>query len=320
MSILEAAPVQPIASADDDEIARLHAAFAVQRAAFAADRDPSLAKRHERLGALIGMIAGEPRADRRRDGGGFRRAPPAPASDLIESAGRRRARALCDGASRERGCARTRATWTPGCSAAATAHVQYQPKGVDRQYRPLELPVRPRRRTDGRDAGGRQPGDSSSRRSIRQPARDLLAEMMAAAFDPGLVTVRGGRARPGARLLVRSPGTICCTPAVPIVGRLVMAGRRRQPDAGDAGTGRQMPGDPRRRARSTRPNVESVIGTKIIKNGQMCVTVDLLPGPTRRESRASWSERAAFMARVAPGYSRWRRLHGHHLGPPSRPR
>jgi coniferyl-aldehyde dehydrogenase len=53
----------------------------------------------------------------------------------------------------------------------------------------------------------------------------------------------------------------------------------------------------------TATNVESVIGTKIIKNGQMCVSVDYALVP-RQEIDAFVSHAQAFMARAAPGYSR----------------
>ena len=59
MSILETATTSsaPDAADDAEAIARLGRSFVAQRAAFAADRKPSLAQRRERLGALMSMLA-----------------------------------------------------------------------------------------------------------------------------------------------------------------------------------------------------------------------------------------------------------------------
>jgi coniferyl-aldehyde dehydrogenase len=53
----------------------------------------------------------------------------------------------------------------------------------------------------------------------------------------------------------------------------------------------------------TAANVESAIGTKIIKNGQMCVSVDYCMVP-RADVKTCVHEAQAFMARAAPAYSR----------------
>src|SRR5580658_9307118 len=50
-------------------------------------------------------------------------------------------------------------------------------------------------------------------------------------------------------------------------------------------------------------NVESVIGTKTIKNGQMCITVDYCLVP-RRDVDAFVALAASFMKRASPAYSR----------------
>ena len=53
----------------------------------------------------------------------------------------------------------------------------------------------------------------------------------------------------------------------------------------------------------TARNVEAVIGTKLIKSGQMCVSVDYCLVP-RDEVETFVGEAQAFMARAAPDYSR----------------
>ena len=92
MSILNSPHVAPPPSDDAAAIEALTRAVAVQKAAFAADRDPSIEVRRERLGALMGMLVG----NRERISAALARdfgAHPAPAADLIETRLVRRAAA-----------------------------------------------------------------------------------------------------------------------------------------------------------------------------------------------------------------------------------
>ncbi len=297
MSILEAAPVQPIALADDDEIARLHAAFAVQRAAFAADRDPSLAKRHERLGALIGMML----ANRERIAAAMAAdfgAHPAPASDLIETLGV---------VGRAHYVMEHLETWMrpdprdmdAGLFGTATAHVQYQPKGVIGNIVPWNFPF-------DLAVGPMVEMLAAGNRVIVKPSEytpacaDLLAEMIAATFDPDLVTVVVGGLD-----LARAFSSVAWDHLLytgsPNVGRQVMQAAAANLTPVTLELGGKCPAILTPGSVNT-ANVESVIGTKIIKNGQMCVSVDYALVP-RAEIETFVDEAKAFMARAAPGYS-----------------
>ena len=88
MSILETAATSFAHEAitDADAIAHLGQAFAAQRAAFAADRKPSLDQRRERLGALMGMLAANRKQIAEALAADFG-VHPGPASDLIEVLG-----------------------------------------------------------------------------------------------------------------------------------------------------------------------------------------------------------------------------------------
>ena len=72
----------------------------------------------------------------------------------------------------------------------------------------------------------------------------------------------------------RAPGTTCSTPAAR--RRPPRSHRRgREPRAGDPRTRRQVPGDPEPRISvDAEAEVRSVVGTKLVKNGQMCISVD----------------------------------------------
>lgn len=126
MSVLDSVPM----SATDDAaaIADLHRAFAAQRAAFAADRSPTIEQRRESLIALIGMMVG----NRERISAAIAcdfGAHPAPASDLIEVLGVvGRAQYVLEHL--EEWMAPMPRDTDSALLGSARAYVQYQPKGV----------------------------------------------------------------------------------------------------------------------------------------------------------------------------------------------
>ena len=298
MSILEAVSAVPQGIDDDATVARLHAAFAVQRAAFAADRDPSLAQRQERLGALIGMMVGnrERIAPATADDFG---AHPAPASDLIETLGV---------VGRAQYVLEHLEAWMrpdprdPGSPlfGTATAHVQYQPKGVIGNIVPWNFPF-------DLSVGPMVEMLAAGNRVIVKPSEytpacaDLLAEMIAATFDPDLVTVAVGGLEL-ARAFSSVPWDHLLYTGNPNVGRQVMAAAAANLTPVTLELGGKCPAifTP---GSVTPANVESTIGTKIIKNGQMCVSVDYALVP-RAEVEAFVGEAQEFMARAAPDYSK----------------
>ena len=139
MSILESVSTPILATEDDSAaIADLTSAFERQRKAFAANRNPTLAERTERLNALIGMMIGNRvriAAALSQDFG----AHPVPASDLIETLGVvGRAQYVLEHL--EAWMASSARDTDPGLHGTARAFVQHQPKGVVGNIVPWNFP------------------------------------------------------------------------------------------------------------------------------------------------------------------------------------
>lgn len=298
MSILETA-AEPFATFTDDvAVEALREAFDAQRRAFASDRNPSLATRQERLGALIAMMA----TNRARIADAVRQdfgAHPKGASDLIEVAGviGRAAYVLEHLEAWMRPASRDVDAAVYG---TATARIDYQPKGVVGNMVPWNFPfdlaVGPM--VDMLAAGNRvivKPSEYA-------PASGaLLAEMIAATFDANLVTVANGGVDL-ARAFAATPWDHLLYTGSPRIGRQVMAAAAANLtpvtlELGGKCPAIMTPGS------VTPQNVESVIGTKMVKNGQMCVSVDYALVP-RAELESFITESRAFMECAAPGYAK----------------
>ena len=297
MSILEAAPEPLIAAADEsDAIAALHAAFAAQRAAFAADRMPSIEVRRERLMSLIGMMV----TNRERISAAVSQdfgAHPVPASDLIEVLGVvGRAQHVLEHLDE---WMTTSERHVDALLGTAKAHVQLQPKGVIGNIVPWNFPF-------DLSVGPMVDMLAAGNRVIVKPSEytpacaALLAEMVAATFPADLVHVAVGGLE-----LARAFSSVAWDHLLytgsPNVGREVMraAAANLTPvtlELGGKCPAILTPGS------VTRTNVESVIGTKIIKNGQMCVSVDYALVP-RGDVDVFVEHARAFMATAAPDYS-----------------
>ena len=297
MSILET-PAEPFAgNGDTDAIVALQQAFGAQRAAFAANRFPTLAERQERLQALIGMLA----ANRERISAAIAQdfgAHPAPASDLIEVLGPiGRAQYVLEHL--EEWMAPSPRDMDAALFGTATAHVQLQPKGVIGNIVPWNFPF-------DLSVGPMVEMLAAGNRVIVKPSEytracaELLREMVAATFDPTLVTVAVG-GLDLARAFSNVPWDHLLYTGSPAVGRQVMAAAAANLTPVTLELGGKCPAvmTP---ASVTAANVEAVIGTKIIKNGQMCVSVDytLVPRP---ELEQFVDHAKAFMAKAAPAYS-----------------
>lgn len=299
MSIVDqaATPFHPGEVDDTAAIADLRSAFEAQKAAFAHDRDPSLATRKERLGALIGMMD----ANRARisdalvaDFG----AHPKGASDLIEVLGVI-GRAQYALEHLEAWMAPSVRDTDAMLLGTGTATMRYQPKGVIGNIVPWNFPfdlsVGPM--IDMLAAGNRVMVKPSE---YTPACAALLAEMVAATFDPDLVHVTvGGLAL--AKAFSATPWDHLLYTGSPDVGRQVMtaAAANLTPvtlELGGKCPAILTPGS------VNAANVESVIGTKIVKNGQMCVSVDTTYVP-RAEMESFVDQARAFMADVAPDYS-----------------
>ena len=299
MSILESVSTPILATSDDSgAIAELKSAFEAQRKAFAADRNPSLAERTERLQALIGMMLG----NRERISAALSQdfgAHPVPASDLIETLGVV-GRAQYVLAHLEEWMAPTPRDTDAGLHGTAKAFVQYQPKGVVGNIVPWNFPF-------DLSVGPLTEMLAAGNRVIIKPSEftpacgALLAEMVAATFGADLVhVVNGGLDL--AREFSATPWDHLLYTGSPNVGRQVMqaAAVNLTPvtlELGGKCPAIMTPGS------VDAKNVESVIGTKIIKNGQMCISVDYAL-VARAEVETFIEEAKAYMAKAAPGYSR----------------
>ena len=313
MSILQE-PAQAVASADDTAaIADLKAAFDVQRRAFAADRRPSLDVRRERVGRIAPMMI----ANRERISAALAQdfgSHPKGAADLIETLAV---------AGRVQYVLENLEAWTApqarpmdaGLFGTAHAYVEMQPKGVVGNMIPWNFPF---------DIGVGPMVEmlAAGNRVILKPSEyvpacaALLREMVAEHFSPDLVYVAVGGVDL-ARAFAELPFDHLLYTGSPGVGRQVMAAAARNLTPVTLELGGKCPAVVLPGATDAE-TVKTIVGTKIVKNGQMCVSVDytLVPrgddGPLRRFGPGLHGRGRARLRRRA-------RLHGHHHRAPPRP-
>ncbi len=288
----------PSDTGDDGAIAAMRAAFQRQRDAFNADRNPSLAERRERIGKLIAMMAanrGRIRAALSEDFGFH----PPPATDLIEVLGViGRAQYVLDNL--EQWMKPSPREVDAAMLGTGRAFIQSQPKGVIGNIVPWNFPF-------DLSVGPMIEMLAAGNRVMVKPSEftaasgRLLAEMVAATFDPALVHVATG-GLDLARAFADLPWDHLLYTGSPVVGRQIMqaAARNLTPvtlELGGKCPAVLTPGS------VDAESVKSVIGTKIVKNGQMCISVDYCLVP-RGEVERFVDLSVAFMAAAAPGYSR----------------
>ncbi len=296
MSIVGIAP--ETVAPDQGAISKLTDAFAAQRRAFAADRNPPIEERRCRLEALMGMMA----ANRARISAALAEdfgAHPVPASDIIEVLGVL-GRAQYVLAHLEEWMRPQPRDTDAGLLGTSRAYVKNQPKGVVGNMVPWNFPF-------DLSVGPMVEMLAAGNRVIVKPSEftpacaALLAEMVQAAFDPDLVTVAQG-GLDLARAFSALPWDHLLYTGSPNVGRQVMAAAAQNLTPVTLELGGKCPAvlTP---GSVTRRNVESVIGTKMIKGGQMCVSVDyaLVPRP---ELHSFVAHARAFMAEAVPDYAR----------------
>jgi coniferyl-aldehyde dehydrogenase len=279
MSILKLAPESM--QDDSDAIAKLQQAFNVQKKAFAANRNPTLAK--DRIEDALASDFG---------------AHPKPAADLIEILGvmARAAYVLKHLVEWTAPSVRDIDTAVYG---SAKAYVQYQPKGVIGNMVPWNFPF-------DLSVGPMTEMLAAGNRIIVKPSEytpacsELLTEMVKSSFDPDIVTVCVGGIDL-ARAFSATPWDHLLYTGSPDIGREVMkaAAANLTPVTLELGGKCPVVMTP---GSVTPKNVESVIGTKIIKNGQMCVSVDYTLVP--RDDLDNFVQLAkAYMASTSPKYS-----------------
>ena len=265
-------------ASDAQAIDALHGAFAAQRSDFVANPHSTLEQRSERIGALAMMMMSNRERIRRAVSDDFA-VHPELFSDLIECVGIA-GRALYAIAQLPSGWPTRSATPIRRCSARARAFVRYQPKGVVGNIVPWNFPfdigVGPL--VEMLAAGNRvivKPSDFT-------PACGELLRRHAGVDLRRRPRDHGGRrARAGARPSRPCGGTTCSTRAArPSAGRSRRR-RRRTSCPTTLELGGKCPAVVLDDAVDMK-TVASILGTKMIKNGQMCISVDYVLVPRAR--------------------------------------
>jgi acyl-CoA reductase-like NAD-dependent aldehyde dehydrogenase len=289
----------PIDSEPDDKpaIAELHRVFALQQSAFRSEPFPDIAVRRERLAALAGMAVthrDEIRAAMTADFG----AHPDLFTDLVEVLGV---------AGRAAYAAEHLDAWTadepreidPAFYGTASASVRYQPKGVIGIIVPWNFPF-------DLSLGPLVEALAAGNRVILKPSdytpacAALLQRMVAATFAEDVVAVAAGglelaRTFPtlrwdhllytGSPAIGREIARAAAENLVPVT--LELGGKCPAILAADS---------------VDYASVRSVVGTKLVKNGQMCISVDYVLVPRAR--LGDFVEHATrYLDEELPGYA-----------------
>lgn len=283
---------------DTAAIAQMREAFHAQRKAFAADRNPGIEERRRRIEALMGMMM----ANRERISAALTSdfgSHPVPASDLIEVLGvLGRARYVLDNL--EAWMQPSPRETDVAMMGTSRAYIQSQAKGVVGNMVPWNFPF-------DLGVGPMIEMLAAGNRVMLKPSEftpasaALLHEMVSAAFDPTLVHVAVG-GLDLARAFAAMPWDHLLYTGSPNVGREVMAAAAKNLTPVTLELGGKCPAL-LTAGSVTAASVESVIGTKIIKNGQMCISVDYCLVP-RAEVENFIALAQQFMQAAAPDYSR----------------
>jgi coniferyl-aldehyde dehydrogenase len=292
--------VPPPSTTETDDgaaIAELHRLHAVQRKAFLADPYPAPAERKEMLGALAGMVLGhrdQIRAAMSEDFG----AHPDLFTDLVEVLGVA-GRAAYAIEQLDSWLAEDVRYTDPALYGTARAGVRYQPKGVVGNIVPWNFPF-------DLSLGPLVEMLAAGNRVIIKPSDytpacgELLRSMVAATFGEDRVAVAVG----GLTLAKEFPTLrwdhLLYTGS-PAIGREVAkaAAENLVPvtlELGGKCPAIMAPGS------VDASNVRSVIGTKLIKNGQMCISVDYALVP-RTEVDAFVGHAQDYLNGELPGYA-----------------
>jgi coniferyl-aldehyde dehydrogenase len=255
--------------ADTAAIATLHESVALQQAAFRRDPYPAAAARAEHIQALAGMLMGS--RDRiqavvAEDFGSH----PAEFTDLLEILGPA-GRAAAALAALDTWMADDERAADPALFGSARAVMRHEPKGVVGNMAPWNFPfeIGCGPVVEMLAAGNRvviKPSD------LTPACGELLAELVAATFDRDHVTVAVGGLEL-AKEFSRQPWDHLMYTGSPGVGRQVMRAAADHLVPVTLELGGKCPAvlTP---SGVTPAAVASIIGTKLIKNGQMCITVD----------------------------------------------
>ncbi len=301
MSLLEAektTQVHPASNGDAAAINELRSAFEGQRRAFAMDRQPTLAARRERLERIIPMMLNNREKINAALNADFG-AHPAAAAEALEilAVTKRVEYALAHLEEWMRPMPRE---VDPDYAGVLRAFVKSQPKGVVGNIVPWNFPfeigIGPL--VDMLAAGNRVMLKPSE---FTPACAALMREMVSATFPPDLVYVAVGGLEL-ARAFTAMPWNHLLYTGSSNVGRQVMAAAAQNLtpvtlELGGKCPAVLLPGS------VTPESVGTVVGVKMIKNGQMCVSVDHCFVP-RADLETFAQIATGFMAQAAPEYSR----------------
>jgi coniferyl-aldehyde dehydrogenase len=266
-----------VTTSDAEAIAELSEAVERQRAAFLADPHPSLEERQQLLGALAGMIMGHRTQIQEAMTSDFE-VHPTLATDLIEVLGV---------AGRAVYAAENVAAWMepeerhaePAMFGSGRAYVQQQPKGVVGNIVPWNFPF-------DLSVGPLIEMLAAGNRVIIKPSEytpacaEVLQEMIRATFDRDRVdVVVGGLELAKAFTAVRWDHLLYT--GSPSVGREIAKAAAEQLVPVTLELGGKCPAILADDA-VTAESVKQILGTKAIKNGQMCISVDYCLVPRER--------------------------------------
>lgn len=283
---------------DQAAISDLRTVFEKQTRAFEADRNPSLEVRRVRIERLMEMMLSHREAISEALAQDFG-AHPVPAADLIEVLGvLGRARYVLDHL--DEWMSPMQRDADPAILGASKVFIQSQPKGVVGNIVPWNFPF-------DIAVGPLIEMLAAGNRVIIKPSEytpasaSLLASMVAKTFSPDLVHVAVGGIDL-ARTFAAMPWDHLLYTGSPNVGRQIMAAAAQNLTPVTLELGGKCP-TVMTPGSVTARNVEAVIGTKIIKNGQMCITVDHCFVP-RDEIESFIAHARTFMDEAAPDYAR----------------
>jgi coniferyl-aldehyde dehydrogenase len=275
---------------DAEAIAQLHESVALQRAAFLADPYPSLARRQELLGALAGMLVGHRTQIQQALQEDFG-VHPTLAADLIEVLGP---------AGRAAYAIEQLPAWMgteqrpsdPAMWGTGEASVRPQPKGVVGNIVPWNFPF-------DLSVGPLVEMLAAGNRVVIKPSDytpacgQLLREMISSTFDRDMVDVAcGGLALAREFSSVRWDHLLYT--GSPEVGRSVAIAAAENLVPVTLELGGKCPAI-LAEGSVDREAIRQILGTKAIKNGQMCISVDycLVPRADLEQFAALAAEHAA---------------------------
>ncbi|MGH2868790.1 MAG: aldehyde dehydrogenase family protein, partial [Solirubrobacteraceae bacterium] len=281
---------------DEAAIAELQEIVRRQRAAFLADPFPSLAERHELLGALAGMLMSHRTQIEEAMSSDFG-VHPALAADLIEVLGPA-GRAVHAAQQLEGWMVAEPREADPALFGSGRAFVQPQPKGVIGNIVPWNFPF-------DLSVGPLIEMLAAGNRVVIKPSEytpacgELLREMVRATFDRDRVDVVVGGLEL-ARAFTRVRWDHLLYTGSPAVGREIAKAAAEQLVPVTLELGGKCPAILTEDSIDAE-SVKQVLGTKALKNGQMCISVDYCLVPRGRlEEFAGLA--ADYVRDSMPGY------------------